>query len=311
MRSGEAAPPRALGREEAQALAGLAALLVITAAWWALALWPTAGDAPEWLARTRAVCFGVAADGLPDAGGWIGLIGGPLGMLVILLVGWARGVAGLLRRARGSLPMAGVLATMLLMAVGLFTGAGWRVQQARASAPEEAASASALLDDGVPSTYPRLDRDAPPLALLAHTGARLDAAALTGRPVLVTFAYAHCATICPLLVRNALRARESLAGTAAEPAVLVVTLDPWRDTPSRLPAMARDWALPESGAWILGGAVAEVEAALDAWDVPRTRDATNGAVTHPALTYILDRDGRLAYATTGDTATLIALLERL
>ena len=311
MRSGTPAPPRALGREEAQALAGLTALLAITAAWWALALWPTAGAAPEWLARTRAVCFGVAGDGLPDAAGWIGLIGGPAGMLAILLVGWARGVAGLLRRARAGGAMAGVVGLLALGAVLMLTGAGWRVREARAAAPESAASAFALADDAVPSTYPRLDRDAPSLALLAHTGERFDAASLDGRPVLVTFAYAHCATICPLLVRNALRARESLAGTAAEPAVVVVTLDPWRDTPSRLPAMARDWEFPATGAWILGGEVAEVEAALDAWDVPRTRDESNGAVTHPALTYILDRDGRLAYATTGDTETLVALLGRI
>ena len=293
-----------LDREEAQALAGLTALLLITAAWWALALWPVDPAAAPWLARTRAVCFGVAEGGLPDAGGWIGLIGGPAGMLAILLAGWARGVAGLVRRARASLPTAAALGTLVLGAALLLTGAGWRVQQARAAVVP-------VPDDEVPSTYPRLDRPAPPLALLAHTGQRLDLDGLAGRPVVVTFAYAHCATICPLLVQNALRAREALAGTAAEPVVVVVTLDPWRDTPSRLPAMARDWGLPEDGAWILGGEVDAVEAALDAWEVPRTRDPMTGALTHPSLTYIVDRDGTLAYATTGTTATLVTLLVRL
>lgn len=294
-----------LDREEAQALAGLTALLLITAAWWALALWPVDGAAaPAWLARTRAVCFGVADNGLPDTGGWIGLIGGPAGMLGILVVGWARGVAGLVRRARASVSTAAALGTLALGAVLLLTGAGWRVQQARGSA-------APLSDDVVPSTYPRLDRPAPPLALVAHTGERLDLAGLAGRPVVVTFAYAHCATICPLLVQNALRAREALAGTAAEPAVLVVTLDPWRDTPSRLPAMARDWGFPPDGAWILGGDVEDVEAALDAWDVPRSRDTTDGTVTHPSLTFIVDRDSTLAYATTGDMPTLVTLLRRL
>lgn len=301
-------PPPGPTREEVQALAGLTALLVITTAWWTLALWPVASS-PEWLTRTRAVCFGVGGNGLPDLGGWIGLIGGPLGMLTILLVGWSRGVRGLLRRARRSRATAGTLATLLLGTVLLFSGAGLRVQQARALS--DAGEEALLIDDFDPAAYPRLDRAAAPLALTSHTGGRLDLADLAGRPVLVTFAYAHCATICPLLVQNALRTQETLAGTEAAPAIVVVTLDPWRDTPSRLPSMARDWALPAADAWILGGEVAEVEAALDAWDVPRTRDPATGAVTHPSLTYIIDSDGRLAYVTTGRTETMVDLLREL
>lgn len=297
-------------REETQALAGLTALFVITAAWWTLALWPVAGGAPEWLARTRAVCFGVAEGGLPDTGGWIGLVGGPLGMLAILAAGWSRGIRGLLRRARRSRGTAAAVGALALGVLLLLTGAGWRVGAARAATPAGAATAFAA-EGAAPATYPRLDRPAPPLTLRAHTGATLDLRDLAGRPVMVTFAYAHCATVCPLLVRGALRARESLAGTDAAPAVVVVTLDPWRDTPSRLPAMARDWGFPGDGAWLLGGEVEEVEAALDAWEVPRSRDATTGEVTHPALTYILDRDGRIAFATTGGTETLNALLRRL
>jgi len=71
----------------ALALGALATILAITAAWWALALWPLAG-APAWLARTREVCFGAAPGGLPDAGGWILLIGEPVGLVTVLAVVW-------------------------------------------------------------------------------------------------------------------------------------------------------------------------------------------------------------------------------
>jgi hypothetical protein len=37
-----------------------------------------------------------------------------------------------------------------------------------------------------------------------------------------------------------------------------------------------------------------VEAALDAWDVPRTRDLATGEVTHPSLVYVIDAAGRIA-----------------
>jgi protein SCO1 len=298
-------PPPGLSREEATALVGLVWLFVITAAWWALALWPVS-DGPAWLERTRYVCFGVAQSGLPDAGGWIGLTAGPLGMLLILLAGWWRGVRGLVLRARSSRALAGALGALAFGCVLLAAGASLRVQQVRA-ATLFADAAGAVPD----RNYPRLDRDAPPLRLSAHDGTEVDLAELRGTPVLVTFAYAHCSTICPLVVKHALDAQAALRGGPYAPAVIILTLDPWRDTPSRLPAMARGWGLPERDAWILGGSVEAVEAALDAWDVPRTRSMTTGEVTHPSLTYIVDREGRLAYASTGGTDALISLLRRL
>jgi cytochrome oxidase Cu insertion factor (SCO1/SenC/PrrC family) len=298
-------PAVGLDREEAQALAGLVSLFLITAAWWALALWPVP-DGPEWLARTRFVCFGVSANGLPDAGGWIGLIAGPLGMFIILAVGWQGGLRSLLRRARTSRAVAATLTALALGCMVLVTGAAARVQQARM------ATTWLDVDSAVPPpSYPRLDMDAAPLALTAQNGAVVDLTGLLGRPVIVTFAYAHCTTICPLIVTHALNAQEQLRGTSAEPAVLIVTLDPWRDPPSRLPAMARSWGLPDDGAWVLSGSVDAVEAVLDAWQVPRSRDTNTGEVTHPSLLYIVDRDGRVAYASTGGVDALVSLVRRL
>jgi protein SCO1 len=299
------APPARLDREEAQALAGVVALFVTTAAWWALALWPVDG-APAWLERTRYVCFGVAASGLPDAGGWIGLTAGPLGMLGIVIVGWNAGIRSLLRRRHTSRLAAAALAALALGTAVFVTAAGVRVQQAL-TVPAWTASDY----DVPPATYPRLDRAAPPLALTDQHGATRDLAALGGRPVLVTFAYAHCATICPLIVKHALDAQAVLRGTADETDVVIVTLDPWRDPPSRLAGMARQWGLPPEGAWILSGTVAEVESALDVWEVPRSRNMSTGEVTHPSLLYVIDRDGSIAYASTGGSAALVSLVRRL
>ncbi|HSK21156.1 MAG TPA: SCO family protein [Longimicrobiales bacterium] len=292
-------------REARVVLLGLIALFVITSAWWALAFWPVQ-DGPQWLERTRYVCFGVTESGLPNAGGWIGLTAGPLGMLVILLTGWWSGVPQLLERARTS---RAVSATLIMLALGcmvLVMGAAARVQQARVASyiPEPGT-------DIPPSTYPRLDRTAPALELLAHDGVVRNLPELRGAPVLVTFAYAHCETVCPLVVKHVLTAQETLRTGGTPARVLIVTLDPWRDTPSRLPSMATTWGLPPEDAWVLGGAVPDVEAALDAWDVPRTRDLVTGEVTHPSLVYVIDQDGRIAYATTGGSAAIVSLVERL
>src|SRR6185503_234591 len=73
------------------ALSALGAVALVTAAWWVLALYPAA-TAPEWMVRTRYVCFGAPPGGLPNAGGWILLAGQPIGMLVMLFAGWGNAV---------------------------------------------------------------------------------------------------------------------------------------------------------------------------------------------------------------------------
>jgi cytochrome oxidase Cu insertion factor (SCO1/SenC/PrrC family) len=91
-----------------------------------------------------------------------------------------------------------------------------------------------------------------------------------------------------------------------DPAVVVVTLDPWRDTPSRLPHLAEQWGLG-SDAFVLSGAVEDVERVLDAWNVARERDLRTGDISHPALVYVVDRKGRIAYAANGDPELVAGL----
>ena len=295
-----------LSGEERAALAGLVALFLVTAAWWALALWPVAA-APAWLARTRYVCFGVNDSGLPDVGGWIGLIAGPVGMLTILLVACRGAIRNLLFAARDSILLRATFTALAIGALSLVTGATWRVRQAHATPLMNFGSA-----EMPPETYPRLDRPAPALELTAHDGSARGLSSLRGRVVFVAFAYAHCQTVCPLVIHDVLSARGMLQDQAgAAPAVLIVTLDPWRDTPSRLSSIARAWQFPADNAWLLGGSIPAVEAALTAWQVPRTRNDRTGEVTHPSLVYVVDRAGRIAFVARGNARTLAALARRL
>jgi len=146
----------------------------------------------------------------------------------------------------------------------------------------------------LPEGYPRTDRPAPDFQLVDQTGATLTLESLRGRPVLLTFAFAHCQTICPVIVRTVSWAAERLDDLG--PAVVVVTLDPWRDTPSSLPALAQSWQLPAlARAHVLSGEVAAVQAVLEAYEVPADRDPATGEITHPALVYLLDPQGKIAY----------------
>jgi len=96
-------------RREALALSALAAILAVTAAWWALALWPAGAETPAWVVQTRSVCFGTRADGLPGPAGWLVLVGEPIGMLGFLLAAWGGAVRDGLRALARSLPGRAVL----------------------------------------------------------------------------------------------------------------------------------------------------------------------------------------------------------
>jgi protein SCO1/2 len=295
-----------------RAFGGVAALvfwLVVTAAWWMLALWPLSEQAPVWLERTRAVCFNITGTGLPDDSGWLLLVGQPIGVLAVLMVIWGPAVReglGVVRAKRTG--QAALVLTVVAAFVGL-GAAGTRVVRASAGA------VVALPDEPIPpDTYPRLDRSAPALSLVDQRGEAFELERLRGRPALLTFAFGHCETVCPLVVRNVLEARERQRASAEDemesvPSVVVVTLDPWRDTPSRLTHIAQHWKLGEED-FVLSGDVDAVNGALDAWNVARQRDPKTGDVAHPPLVYVLDAAGRIAYATRGGVEAMVELVGR-
>lgn len=283
------------------AVAALAAILVVTASWWALALWPVGATGPDWVVRTREVCFGTTPDGLPDAGGWILLVGQPLGMIALLATVWP----GELRDGLGRLMthVAGQLAvgTVSALVVAGIWGAGQRVRTAGLE-PFSVGAAD------VAAQLTRLNEAPAALRLTDQAGADVSLEAFRGTPVLVTFAYAHCETICPRIVADVLDARRQVEGSA--PAVLIVTLDPWRDTPSRLPTIAQGWALGDM-AHVLSGEPDHVERTLNAWRVPRVRNESTGAIAHPSVVYVIDRTGRIAYVVRGGAETIAAAVRTL
>ena len=282
-------------------LGTLAAILAITASWWSVALWPLSSAAPEWLLRTREVCFGSTPDSLPSLAGWLTLAGQPLGMIALLVVVWGEdlrtGFASLLSTFGGQC-IAGATAA------GLVLGAGAVLERVRTAGTEPFATGGAESS----SALTRIADPAPALRLVDQAGVEVALDSFRGRPVIVTFAFAHCQTVCPLVVANAVTARRQFEDI--QPVVLVVTLDPWRDTPSRLPSIARSWGLDGNG-HVLSGAPEAVERTLNSWRVPRTRNQQSGDIVHPAITYVVDRDGRIAYVTNGDAGIVAAAVGAL
>lgn len=293
-------------REARLALWGLGLVFGITVVWWALALWPAPGQTPEWLEVARSVCFNAGPDGLPGVSGWILLVGQPLGMFGFLVVVWpqavARGLGSALHRPLGRLGLLGIF----LVGVGGLLGTGVRVARAM-----DAQAAPVLLPSVMTAAeHPRLDQAAGPLNLLDQRDRLLNLDDLRGRPTLVTFAFGNCHDICPAVVDQARRARDAVWGPEGA-GLVVVTLDPWRDTPARLPDLAARWSLEGPRDHLLGGTVQEVERVLDGWNVARYRDPNTGDVAHPPLTYLLGASGKIVFATLSGYGIMVELGRRL
>jgi hypothetical protein len=74
-------------------------------------------------------------------------------------------------------------------------------------------------------------------------------------------------------VREVLEAQRSVA---EPPAVIVVTLDPWRDTPSRLSAIEARWGM-EGDQWVATGCLG----------IERSRNARNSDLVHVPRVFLV------------------------
>ena len=269
-------------------LIALATIVAITAAWWALALWPVGLRQPEWLWRTRAACFGAAPGGLPDPRGWILLIGEPAGMVGVLIAIWGRSLRTELHHLRADpiwRVVSGNLVIAMIIGFGLLAERVVRAYGWSRTAVERGAG-----------VLTRVDVDAPSLALIDQDGRRVSFADFRGQTVLLTFTFGHCTTVCPTIVRDLIAARQ--AAGRSDVRIVVVTLDPWRDTPDRLTYLAAHWALMP-GDRVLSGSVGEVQAALAALGIGRVRNETTGAIEHVATVMLVNERGRLMWRLDG------------
>jgi len=280
-------------------LFALVAITVITAAWWGLALWPASAAEPEWLARTRAACFGSVPGGLPDAGGWVLLVGEPAGMVGMLIAIWGRSLRADLRRIRAQRGWWLVGGTLAAVVIASPVALGMSLTRRHAF--------GRVSNAGPGATLTRLNVDAPVMALTDQYGRRVSFADYAGQPALVTFAYGHCTTVCPTVVRDVLAVRRSVA--RPDLPLLVITLDPWRDTADRLPTLVAHWELGSADR-VVSGDVPEVEAVLDALGIGRRRDTTTGDIEHGVTVMLLDEKAKIVWRLDGGVWRLGDLLRR-
>lgn len=256
---------------------------------WGLAFFPTGSESPDWLNVARNVCFGAPENGLPDLAGWIVLILGPISFVIVGMIAWPQelkeAVKDLWWNRYGK-----VLAALVMVAV--VVEARWVVNKVQSGLQYERFDYANSSEEDLPLFYPRTNKAAPDFTLVDQSGNPFRLSDYNDKTVLLTFAFAHCQTVCPVLVRQALDVGSEFKDSVR---VVILTLDPWRDTPNSLPFLAEKWELTE-GSHILSGSVKDVLAVLEQFQVAYQRDEKTGDVIHPSLVYLIEQGERIAYA---------------
>jgi protein SCO1/2 len=230
------------------------------------------------------------------------LMGEPIAMLVALMIiagnAFPAAVRAVISRTTGKIAVGGLGLLLVVALVGVSVGV------VRGGRPVGGRSGTTA----APVSIERVDRTAPRIDLVDQEGEFTSLDSMRGHVVLVGFVFGHCETVCPTVVQTLLEARRRL-GSAA-PAVVLVTLDPWRDTPSRLSSIAERWNL-SANMFLVGGDVAQVERTLDSWNVARARDELTGNVVHAVPIYVVNPDGRIVYRVPPFTEAIVNVVRSL
>lgn len=154
--------------------------------------------------------------------------------------------------------------------------------------PEQSANGSstgAFAPDNRADCLPAID-------LVDQHGKTVALAALKGKPVLIDFIYANCATACPVLTsRFAQIAGQLGSALGAKVTMVSITIDPEHDHPVQLLEYAKTHNADRKGWLLLTGKPADIEAVLRIYRLKREREA-DGTIAHVTTSFLVGADGR-------------------
>ncbi|WP_293798656.1 SCO family protein [uncultured Bosea sp.] len=131
-------------------------------------------------------------------------------------------------------------------------------------------------------------------SLVDHTGKAVTDADFRGSPLAVFFGFTHCPEVCPTTLLRLNNLTRQLGTDAARLKILLITVDPERDTPAQLALYLQSFDPVVIG---LTGSQAQIDAALQAYKAYAKKVPVDGGYTmyHTANVYLMTGDG--AYRT--------------
>ena len=136
-----------------------------------------------------------------------------------------------------------------------------------------------------------------PVTLTDQHGKSWDWRSKRGKPQVVAMFYTSCQYICPLIVDSGKAVEHAL--TPAERAklgILLISMDPKRDTPAALRSVANQRKLDPARWSLASPEAADVRSVAGVLGV-RYRALADGEFNHTSALVLLDRDGRIVART--------------
>ncbi|MFO1012967.1 MAG: SCO family protein [Caulobacteraceae bacterium] len=132
-----------------------------------------------------------------------------------------------------------------------------------------------------------------PFQLVDQNGKPVTEAVLKGKWSLVFFGFTSCPDVCPTTLSALGQAIDQLGPKAANLQVVLISVDPERDTPAQMKTYLTTPGFPPN---IIGltGTVAQSDAAARAYRVFHEKQATGDTYTvnHSTAIYLMDPKGR-------------------
>ena len=148
-----------------------------------------------------------------------------------------------------------------------------------------------------------------PFTLTGSDGKAFSSAQLSGKPFAIFFGFTHCPDVCPNTLARLARLRRAV-GRDDKFAILFVSVDPERDTPT---AMGRYAAAFNTPLIALTGTETEIAAVKRAYGIYSAKVPQAGAdysIDHTATVFLMDAGGKFVATITpdeGDPAALAKL----
>ena len=151
-------------------------------------------------------------------------------------------------------------------------------------------------------------------SLTGSNGEEINAISLRGQPVLLFFGFTNCPDVCPTTLTQLKIAIKELGSNEKDLQVILVSVDPERDTPE---IMQKYTAL--FGPWLLGltgseEALSALRKSYGVYAAMESSDAKgNYNIMHNAAVFAFDRKGqaRLLISDLSDNKALVADLQQL
>jgi protein SCO1/2 len=130
------------------------------------------------------------------------------------------------------------------------------------------------------------------LELSDHTGRPRRLEDFRGKAVVLFFGFTHCPDVCPTTLADTAQALKALGGEAERVQVLMVTVDPERDTPE---ALARYVTAFDPRFLGLRGDLPATQRAAKEFKVyfEKRKSGEGYSVDHSGQSYVIDPQGRL------------------